>query len=249
VVFLGSAGSPPTHRKLRRCCVRRMVSPAAFAFAIVLVAACIAAGGASAQIQPSDNQANIIRGTVLNFITHEPIGRALVHSTDDKFAMLTDGEGHFEFALPKAEAETGDFFTFEGQARPVQVHGNTFWLVAHKPGFLDDANGINQIGVTPGNDVTISLIPEALIQGRVTLSTNDAATGITVQLFIKRVQEGMPRWVPAAMARANSNGEYRFAELQPGAYKMVAHELLDNDPVTTDPVGNSTAFRPPITQT
>ena len=244
MVFLRSAGSPPTHGKLRRCCVRRMVSPAAFAFAIVLVAVCIGADRASAQIPPSDDQANIIRGTVLNSITHEPIGRALVHSTDDKFAMLTDGEGHFEFTLPKAESESGDFFTFEGQARPVQVHGNTFWLVAHKPGFLDDPNEINQIAATPGNEVTVSLIPEALIQGRVTLSTNDAATGITVQLFIKRVQEGMPRWMPAAMARANSNGEFRFAELQPGAYKLVTHELLDNDPVTTVPGGQLYGFPP-----
>ncbi|MGD0567108.1 MAG: hypothetical protein ABSA78_01785 [Candidatus Sulfotelmatobacter sp.] len=217
------------------------------------MAACICVGQASAQIGPFDDQSlqpsdeqqhNIIHGSVVNALTHEPIGRALVHSTDDKFATLTDGEGHFEFTLPKAEAETGDGFVSQGQARPVQVHSNTLWLVAHKPGFLDDPNGTNQIAATPGSEVTISLIPEALIQGRVTLSTNDAATGITVQLFIKRVQEGMPRWMPAATARANSSGEFRFAELQPGAYKLVTHELLDNDPVTTVPGGQLYGFPP-----
>jgi hypothetical protein len=211
VIFLRSAGGLPIHRELRRCCVRGTISDAAIALAFV--AAFIGAGLASAQIQSSDAQANVIRGAVVNSVTHEPIGRALVHSTDDKFAILTDGEGHFEFMLPKAETTREGSFSLDGQ----QVSSSTLRLVARKPGFLDDFGNRDEIEAAAGSEVTLSLTPEALILGRVMLSTNDAATGITVQLFSRRVQEGMPRWTPTATARANSNGEFRFAELQPGA--------------------------------
>src|SRR5215472_6958566 len=43
-----------------------------------------------------------IRGTVVNRVTHEPIPRALVSSPDNRFATMTDGEGHFEFSFPVA---------------------------------------------------------------------------------------------------------------------------------------------------
>jgi hypothetical protein len=246
VIFLRSAVCSHIHRELRRRCVRGMISHAAFALAIAFIAASIVAGRAYAQSQPSDNQANTIRGTVVNAITHEPIGRALVHSTDDKFATLTDGEGHFEFTPPKAESNSESSFSLDGQSNLglSAVSSSTLRLIARKPGFLDDPGNRDEVVAAPGSEVTLSLIPEALIQGRVTLSTNDAATGITVQLFNKRVQEGMPRWMLATGARANSNGEFRFAELKPGAYKLVTHELLDNDPVTTVPGGQLYGFPP-----
>lgn len=247
MIFLLSAGSPPIHRKLRWRCVHCMIPHAAFALAVVFFAVFIGTGRASAQIQSPDNQANLIRGTVVNSITHEPIGRALVHSTDDKFATLTDGEGHFEFTLAKAETNSENGFSLEGQANlslSAQVGSSTLRLLARKPGFLDDPSNRDEVEAAPGSEVTLSLIPEALIQGRVTLSTNDAATGINVQLFSRRVQEGMPRWTPASRVRANSNGEFRFAELQPGAYKLITRELLDNDPVTTVPGGQQYGFPP-----
>ena len=88
-------------------------------------------------------------------------------------------------------------------------------------------------------------MPEALIKGRVNISATDAATGVTVQIFSRQVQEGVPRWMPGVSVRANSNGEFRFAELLPGAYKLATHELLDNDPVVTVPGGQPYGF-PPI---
>jgi len=47
----------------------------------------------------------IIRGTVINNATHAAIGRALVYSTDNRFAKMTDDQGHFEFTVPLRESE------------------------------------------------------------------------------------------------------------------------------------------------
>jgi len=95
---------------------------------------------AMSQALSAEEQPTTFRGTVVNSVTHAPIRRALVYSADNRFATLTDGEGHFEFALPKPENGTpGTIF----ESRPRQVWtvdspGGPFWLMARKPGFLDD---------------------------------------------------------------------------------------------------------------
>jgi hypothetical protein len=43
---------------------------------------------------PQDSPASsVIRGTVVNKVTHEPVSRALVSSLDGSLAAMTDGEG------------------------------------------------------------------------------------------------------------------------------------------------------------
>ena len=85
-----------------------------------------------------------IHGTVVNSVTREPITRALVVSPDDRFATMTDGQGRFEFTLPKAEppkpAAEG---SSEGNpAEGLQLNGSNRpnALSARKPGFLEDNN-------------------------------------------------------------------------------------------------------------
>jgi hypothetical protein len=36
----------------------------------------------------------------VNSLTREPIGRALVYTTDERFATLTDDHGRFELSIP-----------------------------------------------------------------------------------------------------------------------------------------------------
>src|SRR5260370_18482969 len=116
--------------------------------------------------------------------------------------------------------------------------------MARKPGFLDDPNQGSQVEASPGRERTISLMPESVIKGRVILSATDAAIGANVQIFSRQVQEGIPRWMPGTLVRANSNGEFRFAELLPGSYKLVTHELMDNDPAATVPGGQMYGLPP-----
>jgi hypothetical protein len=228
-------------------------------FFLLVVCVCFATAGsalgqlsspaASSALQP-DDQPSAIRGTVVNALTQGPIARALVTSADERFATFTDGEGHFEFDLPKSSAnrQSGSI----GANGYVSWIGDTsggnsffpFWVNARKPGFLEDSNRRNHAITKPGTDVTISLLPEAVIKGRILLSDSDAALGVSVQLLEQRVQEGMPRWHQRASVQANSSGEFRFAELRPGIYKLVTNEAMDNDPAATTPGGQQYGFSP-----
>ncbi len=214
-----SAGRASVHRDLRWTYI---VSALQCAFVLVLSTAFTARAQTATPLLQPDGQSRTVRGTVINAVSGAPIPRALVFTPDNRFAMLTDGEGHFEFDLPKPNSGNG-----------VESQPSTFsstMLFARKPGFLDDPNGRSQTEATPGAEVDIPLLPEALIKGRVIFAEADPAPGATVQLFARQVQDGMPRWLPAGSARANSNGEFRFAELRPGSYRVGTDELPDNDP-------------------
>lgn len=207
---------------------------------LALTAAALSFTTAVAQAGQTDGEPTTVRGTVINSVTHEPLARALVYSSDNRFAVLTNGSGEFEFVLPKANADTlpnggGGIYSSVGGARSFYLSGNRLSLAARKPGFLDPPSGREEVTAPDGGEVTLSLVPEALIKGRVTLSTGDAAMGVAVQLYSRQVIDGLPRWVQTHITSTNSTGEFRFAELQAGAYKLVTNEFMDNDPVAMVP--------------
>ena len=202
---------------------------------------------ASGQSPQSDDQGGTVHGTVVNAATNAPVPRALVHSSDDRFAMLTDSDGHFEFTLPKTKTEPSPSFRGEVNGRIFFASSGTqLWLTASKPGFLEHGLGRGErpVPASVGNEVTIPLIPEAVIKGRVNLSASDGAAGVSVQIYSRRVQDGIPRWLPQGMCPTNSSGEFRFAELAPGAYKVVTNEFMDNDPVGTFAGGPTYGYPP-----
>ncbi len=191
-------------------------------------------------------QTEVVRGTVINAVTQEPISRALVFSPDNRHATLTDGDGHFEFTVPVQSSGAMGGFVYSGpqpSAWPVTGHHIPFPLVARKPGFLDCPDQVGEIS-SSDEDIKIPLLPEGIIKGKVTATGGEPATGITVQLFSREVQEGFPRWIPGHSSRANSAGEYRFAELLPGSYKIVTHEWMDNDPAESLPGEQMYGFPP-----
>ena len=206
-----------------------------------LVALSLAAGSAFGQIE-ADTQKNTIRGTVVNALTQMPISRALVHSLDDRYAALTDGDGRFEFTLPKPETDRGH----SNQRMDVEITqggGTRLDLAAQKPGFLEDYPNRREVPAAPGSDITIFLLPEGLITGRVTAS-GEPVPDLHIQLFVKQVEDGLPRWRSTTTARVNSSGEFRFAELSPGEYKLATNEGMDNDPAGIDPGAQPYAFPP-----
>jgi hypothetical protein len=198
---------------------------AGFVLVVLLAGWCALCRRGSAQSVQPENQLNVVRGSVVNALTNQPIGRALVSSTDNRYAAMTDGEGHFEFTLPKAEGS-----------------GGSPWLLARKPGFLEDGRG--QVEMLAGKEVTISLIPEGLIRGRVSLPAADPVRGVDVELFWRQVQDGSFHWIQKNSVRTDSNGEFRFADLLAGTYKLLTREWMDNDPETTVPGGQLYGFPP-----
>ena len=183
----------------------------------------------------NNNQAHTVRGTVINSVTHEPIGRALVYSSDNRFATMTDSQGRFEFPIPASEnsshigATAGVGNTLYQGTGQVVISNGPGVLLAKKPGFLTDYDQEAQY-LQRGGEVTLSLMPEALIVGRVMLPSYDGVTPVQLQLYRRQVNDGRGHWVPVADTTTRSNGEFRFAELAPGTYKLLTLELSDDDP-------------------
>jgi hypothetical protein len=215
---------------------------------IVLLVSSHAAG----QAEIDDSKRNAIHGIVVNSVTREPIGRALVYSPDNRFATLTDDQGRFEFALPESPAtsvsEAHETFSTAG-ANYIGASYSNFpvALLARKPGFLGlekySASG-NQTLVVTEKEVTIGLVPEARIVGRVVLPNSNGADRISVQLYRRTVMEGRAHWLSAGEVSARTNGEFRFAELERGTYKLFTEELMDRDPITFDPRGPIYGYPP-----
>ena len=199
----------------------------ALALAVSLLALHQSASGGSAQdAQPKD--IGRISGTVVNSATNEPIGHALVFSPDERFATMTDNNGRFELTFPQSDSIGGGAQAgFTRNYRP-------YALTARKPGFLTEPDEPQQnlMALPPGKDVTIPLVPEALIVGHVALPTSEAPESIQVEIYRRQVQNGRARWVPMKRETTRSNGNFRFAELPAGSYKVFTRESLDRDTET-----------------
>jgi len=168
--------------------------------------------------------------------------------------MLTDDQGRFEFAAPpepaapppgQPDTSTGGMESYRGPLRSFPNFPGI--LMARKPGFLGSSNFSwrgNQVVIIPGNDVTIPVVPEARIVGRVVLPSSNASDRISVVLYRRQITEGRGHWAQAASVVARSNGEFRFADLEPGNYKLLTGELMDRDPLTFDPRGPAYGYPP-----
>lgn len=191
-----------------------------------------------------DDDSYTIRGTVVNSVTHAAVPRALVFSTDNHYAKLTDEDGHFEFKVqrPQSEQNGGSqttYTTFSGAGTVYSgvIRLGSVILMARKPGYFQSAPG----QPAPGGfgessaDVTIELVPEALVTGRVNLAANDGTSTMQVTLYRRQVHEGHAQWTPANSTTTRANGEFRFANLQAGDYKLFTQDSLDRDPVAFNP--------------
>ena len=197
-------------------------------------------------VTKSHDLTQTIRGIVVNKLTGEPISRALVFSRDNRLGVLSDGSGRFEFTTPGIENPSDtQMVRFGGQTafQSISIQSMVDNLTAKKPGFLDAAEVASHQDAS-GLNLTISLVPEALIHGQVLTSNNEPAEAMNLQLFKQEVTEGAYHWISAGMAQANSRGEFRFAELRPGAYKVMTQELLDTDPQDVAPNGQLYGFPP-----
>src|SRR5277367_2761446 len=182
----------PAQRSVPYTAIHRPNRRAAAAMVSLLAMVSIFVARAIAQGLQSPEHPSSIRGTVVDGVTHEPIGRALVYTPDDRFARWTDSDGHFDYPLPKTVTDGASFPLATGQSQSQY----TFCCVqVRKPGFLSDPNQLQGMEMALGSEPTIALIPEGLIKGRVALPSSDAAFGIVVEIFSRQVQDGTFRWV------------------------------------------------------
>ncbi len=202
----------------------------------LLVAVTLLASLAGAQDQtPDTHPSSTISGTVVNSVTREPIGRALVYTADERYAALTDDHGHFELTVAEQPSAPG----VVGMSTAQNI------LQVRKPGFLKIAGPRAGTSAVPGqSDLTLKLIPEGLIVGRVKFPSAEAADRVQVALYRREVREGFARWEQSAQTTTRADGEFRFADLRAGEYKLFSLESTERDPLTAVPNGPVFGFPP-----
>jgi len=194
-----------------------------------------------------------VRGTVINGKTHEPIAKALVYTPDNRYAVLTDDEGHFEFKFPPRDksrppdpgpsADAEAYRKFQQWERRNTRPGT---VMARKPGFLSEGGGVRVMETGAERaEIVIPLQPEALIVGHVQLPGVDSTDRIQLQIYRQDFDDGQEKWNEAGYVTTWASGEFRFSELPAGTYKLLTVERTERDPVIFNP-GNQLYGFPPV---
>ena len=180
-----------------------------------------------------------VRGRVVNAVTGVPVGRALVVAEGNDAAMFTDDRGGFVLKISESKAVVVNATPDERARRRLEVR---------KPGFLGLSRSIPYTrGSSEGDaaEVTIALVPEALIVGHVDVPGSEGEVQIECELYRKEMQEGRETWSPSGTFRTWADGEFRFSELRAGTYKLITHEQMDRDSMRPMP-GAAMFGYPPI---
>jgi hypothetical protein len=158
---------------------------------------------ANPQIQ-TEPRTYTARGTVVNSATGEAISGALVEIYGARqHAVLTGPDGKFQF---------------EG------LPNGSFQLTVKKPGYFSP-DQVRRGGVPPmlfrtdeERPVTLKLIPEGIVYGRITGDNGEPLGYMPVQILWERVENGKRTRENTRSIRTDEQGEFRQAELQPGKY-------------------------------
>lgn len=228
-------------------CMPRLRSLGALSLWVALFCCCGDVGPLSAQTNTTpEKESETIRGTILNSVTHAPVGRALVQSPDGRFATLTDSAGHFEFRIPSSEAgrRSEGPIPAPGATSPGEETNYPDFLMARKPGYLSNENPMGTQIIPGQKEVTLYLVPGALIVGHVVVAGSGTTERVQVEIYHREIEDGRARWKSKGTFRTWSDGVFRFSELPPGTYKLITHELIDRDPLTYNPQGQLYGYSP-----
>jgi len=160
--------------------------------------------------QAVDASSTLVSGMVLSSVTREPLGRAMVYSLNEQYATFTDDHGRFELNL----------------TAPVTAAGAKVQIVldVRKPGFRSRGSNLIHAGQ---DDVTLWLVPEGIISGRVKFPSDEPGDHVDVQLYHREIRDGVAQWLPASRDRTRVDGEFRFADLVAGEYKVFTLENME----------------------
>lgn len=186
----------------------RSASYGALFLAVVQV---LTLSGAAAQ-DPSQSagvQSATINGVVLSTVNGKPIPGAHVLLGQNDRSVSTDDKGQFAFSSV--------------------LVGSTF-VRAEKSGFScslvrssQQPKCIENVDVQPGNNqVTLTIVPQAAITGRIVDQTGEPVENLLLCLMERKVQDGMYAWtnVGKTFQQTNADGAFHIADLEPGTYLL-----------------------------
>ena len=205
---------------------------------------------------PSSGESDVVQGTVINRVTREPVARALVYTPDNRFAVLTDDRGHFELNFPPRDTTprpspkpSDDPEQVRAQQRAMQI-----WMLRNmrfenfsvkKPGYLALDHEIRSTsGAVSMAAMIVELEPEAHIVGHVQMPDMDGVERGQIQIYRQEFQEGQPSWRMVDTVRIRATGEFRFADLPAGTYKLFTTEQMERVPPIFNPRSQMFGYPP-----
>jgi hypothetical protein len=198
-------------------------------------------------VRAQDDHVITFRGQVLNSVTKEPVPHALVTLMGEQYAAFSDDEGRYEFQI-HSNGRFGSIGAMNGSGSGGAVFVNRL-VTARKPGFLDSrrtASSVTRPMSTQEtqSDMTIYLVPEALLVGHVDVPGSEGEVRINCELYRKEMRSGRQVWSPSGTSTTWGNGECRFSELREGTYKLITHEQMDRDSLAQVPGGPLFGYPP-----
>ncbi len=177
------------------------------------------------QTEESSQPQRTIRGEVVNSITGQPIANALVQISGPHEA-LTDRDGQFEFR---------------------DASSTRMAATAVKPGYFPEQPGgiESNLPVPENHDITLKLIPEAILSGKVIDENGQPLQGLRVLLKTLQVHDGLRHWQQVQSRTTSVDGEFRFAELQAGKYSLATGFEIDGLPEAISSVAFAPVIYPP----
>ncbi len=152
---------------------------------------------------PATGKRYTVAGQVVDAQSGAPIGHAVVRMMGQEPAQtFTGDDGHFELKD-----------VLEGRG----------FLSAQRPGFQPTNQGMQQRSITVGassSAVTLQLIPESTLRGRVVNNDGEPIEGIRVQAYRRQSLNGLIDWMPANMTNSDDAGNFLLDNLPPGVYLL-----------------------------
>ena len=165
---------------------------------------------------------------MVNSITGQPIPNALVQISGPH-AALTDRDGQFEFR-DLADGSSGHMAA-----------------TTTEPGYFPEQPGTidSNLPVAEDHGITLKLIPEAILSGKVIDENGQPLQGLRVLLKTLQVHDGLRRWQQVQSRTTSVDGEFRFAELRAGKYSLATGFEIDGLPDAISSVAFAPVIYPP----
>lgn len=164
-------------------------------------------------------------GVVVSSLDGKPVPRVLVTSPDRRMAAITDSGGRFSFdlrrAVPQTSTQTFSSFPFTPAAAPTLM---SIRFHVSRPGYIGNDIALRVAAIQPDTPeplLQLKIVPSATLTGHLDPDAGDLPTDASVMLARKNVYNGTATW-GFFNARVNSHGEFRFANLPPGDFKLFA---------------------------
>jgi hypothetical protein len=193
------------------------------------------AGQQAAQQMPQLNfTTEHINAVVVSAVDGKPVARVLVTTPDRRMALMTDFEGRFSFDFRRivpgsggtstAMSNLGQLGYLAGLGGASGADRLPVQFQVRKPGYISNTVFLELPMVQPDTTeptLQLKIVPAGLILGHIDPDNGQAPPqGLSVQLLRRYVQNGAARWNSVAYSQVNSDGDFRFPDLQPDDYKI-----------------------------